>query len=272
MSDPWRRSAARLLDALLPTGCILCERPLRSASPGRPPAFCLECERALPWWRRVDGCPRCGGERITPAGCERCLADASPLQASHVALRYAGPIARWIPALKLARRRPVLPVERAIDALAAALAERVEQESNGRIDLVTSLPLHPTRRRERGFNQVDRLARAVATRLGRPFRTDFLDRVRPTRPQASLRGEARRRNVRGAFRARRPIPGDLRIAIVDDVLTTGATLEAAASALMEAGALEVRGVALAATLPPARKRRRDGTSGRRAVSGSGGSP
>ncbi len=270
MSDTWNRAAARLVDALLPTGCIQCGRPLRASAPGSPPAFCRECERSLPWWRRADGCPRCGGDRITRSGCERCLADASALQASHVAFRYAGPVARWIPAIKRARRRPALVVERAIDSLARSLAERVAREAAGQIDLVTSLPLHPERHRERGFNQADRIARAVAARLGRPFRTDLLDRVRPTRAQASLRGDARLDNVRGAFRARRPVPPDVRVALVDDVLTTGATLESAASALLEAGALEVRGVALAATLPATRRRPRGDTPGRPAVSRSGG--
>ncbi|MCR9094585.1 MAG: phosphoribosyltransferase family protein [bacterium] len=265
MTGTWRRASARFVDALLPTGCVVCAQPLRSPSPGRPSAFCGECARALPWWRRADGCPRCGGRRTGPSGCPRCLAMGSALQASHAALRYSGPIARWIPASKRAQGRPSVAVERAIDALADALGERVAREAGGHVDLVTSLPLHAARQRERGFNQADALARRVAARLGRPFRPDLLERFRPTRPQASLRGEARRENVRRAFRAPRNLPGDPRVALVDDVLTTGATLEAAASALLEAGALEVRGLALAATLPVTRRRPREGTRSRGAV-------
>ena len=264
MADSWRRAGARWIDAFLPVACVVCARPIRATAPMRPPAFCGGCERALPWWRRADGCPRCGERNVSASGCARCVSAASALQASHVAFRYAGPIARWIPAIKRREGRPVASLSRAIDALADGLARRIAREARGRIDVVVPLPLHPERLRARGFNQTEGLARRVARELDRPYRTDLLERVRATRPQAALRGDARRENVRGAFRGPGPIAGNLRIALVDDVLTTGATLEAAASALLEAGAFEVRGVALAATLPASRPRGPHGTPGRRA--------
>lgn len=288
MTGFWQRAPARVLDALLPNGCVVCARPLRSPRPFRPPAFCGPCERALPWWRQADGCPRCGTRRVGEAGCAGCLSRSSPLQASHVALRYSGPIARWIPAIKRPSVRTPPAVERAIGALSEALAERVARTAGGRLDVVTSLPLHPARLRERGFNQADPIAHRVALRLGRPFAQHLLERTRRTATQASLEGDARRANVRGAFRATATLPRDLRVALVDDVLTTGASLEAAASALLEAGALEVRAIALAATLPRAPRRPagngidRDpretpgragrGTPDRRAVPHTGGGP
>ena len=129
MAGSWGRASARALDALLPSPCAVCARPLRSPRPLRPEAFCLECERALPWWRRADGCPRCGERRIDRGGCPGCLSRSSALQASHAALRYAGPVARWIPAQKRLGGRPAPAVERAIEALIRALAERVRREA-----------------------------------------------------------------------------------------------------------------------------------------------
>ena len=251
MPERAHAAAAALLDALLPTACAVCGARVASRSASRPRAFCGPCEAALPWWRRVDGCPRCGARADTTNGCPGCLAALSPLHACFASLRYAGVVARWIPAIKRldSRRAPAAPVLRAIDALADQLASQVERAQGGRIDLVTSLPLHPRRRRERGFNQADAIARPIAVRLGVPFEPTLLERVHDTPPQVALLGRARVDNVRGAFRATRTLPGGLRVALVDDVLTTGASLEAGAEALLRAEALEVRGLTLAATLP-----------------------
>lgn len=106
---------------------------------------------------------------------------------------------------------------------------------------VVPLPLHPARLRERGFNQAERLAYAVAGALEAPIAYPLI-RVRRTDPQADLRHDERVGNIARAFRAS-PVHGD--IVLVDDVVTTGATMEAAAAALKSAGARSVTGVALA---------------------------
>jgi competence protein ComFC len=114
------------------------------------------------------------------------------------------------------------------------------------IDAFVPVPLHPVRRRERGYNQGERIAAGLASVLGVPVRADLLRRIRKTRTQTDLSGEARQRNVAGAFRAADPgrIRG-LSFCLVDDVVTTGATMNECAAALKEAGARQVVGFALA---------------------------
>jgi ComF family protein len=114
-----------------------------------------------------------------------------------------------------------------------------------RADLVLSVPLHDARRRERGYNQSALLAEALGLALEVPHVEGILERVRPTRPQARLDPAARRANLSGAFRVRRPewVKGR-QILLVDDVMTTGATFEAAFDVLRLAGA-SATGVALA---------------------------
>jgi len=102
-------------------------------------------------------------------------------------------------------------------------------------DVIVPVPLHRRRLAARGFNQAAEIAAPVAQRFGLPLRLDVCVRVRHTIEQTSLTGHARRRNLVGAFVARRELNG-LRVAVVDDVLTTGSTARAVATAVMEAGA------------------------------------
>ncbi len=129
-------------------------------------------------------------------------------------------------------------------AMAAALAVRGVAP-----DLFVPIPLHPVRRRARGFNQAELLAGALARAAGRPL-AHALERERATAPQVGAGLAARRANLEGAFRAfQRFAPGET-IALVDDVATSGATLADAARALEEAGATRVIGVTFGLALDP----------------------
>jgi ComF family protein len=255
----WGSIGLSMLDAMLPTRCVRCHRRTRSPSVRPPTPFCADCEAMLPWWRRVDGCPRCGHpdpadeSRGDPrAACPRCLASGSPLHRCTSLVRYEGPVTRWIPGFKHGGRALGPPLEpmRVIDFLAQSLATRIAPRARLLdLDLLVAVPSHPRRLLRRGFDPALWIAERLARETRLPLETDSLARVGSSTPQASLRGEARRENVRDAFELRSPIPRDARIGLVDDVLTTGATLEATSSLLLEAGAWEVHAFTLAATLP-----------------------
>ena len=248
-----------LLDALAPTECLLCGSQTDSAAAPFGGALCARCSAELPWWREVDGCPRCGALRPAEmqrgAACHECLASGSPLHTCHALFRYAGPLCRWIPGVK--RSPSVLGASvdllRVFDQLARSQATSLALLVHGRLDLITCVPAAPRSLRRRGFNHVDPLSSRLAERWGLPHEPGLLVRAKNAPAQASLHGAARRQNLRGAFRATRTISSQMRIGLVDDVLTTGATLEAAAETLLAAGAYEVRAVTLAATLPRRRR-------------------
>jgi ComF family protein len=153
------------------------------------------------------------------------------------------PIGRAVRALKYGRRRALA------GSLSAILAERFPF-APGDFDRIAPVPLHLDRLRDRGFNQSLLLAREPARCLGRPVDAMLLERVRPTPPQVGLGLAERRSNLRGAFRVRkgRDVTG-ARVLLVDDVSTSGATADACATALLEAGARSVDVVTLARTLP-----------------------
>lgn len=136
-----------------------------------------------------------------------------------------------------------------VTALAEPMADRM-LEAYRRIlptgaEVVTFVPMHPKRIRRRGFNQAEVLAEQIAERLGLPCE-QLLERTRNSVQQARLEGEARRRNLRGAFRATRPL-GGTRVLLVDDVFTTGATARECARTLREGGAANVYFVCFAAS-------------------------
>jgi len=154
---------------------------------------------------------------------------------------YAFPLDRLIQALKFDERLLLA------DFLAAAL-----QPDAGQLpDALIPMPLHSARLRERGHNQSLELARALSRRLGIPVWMEAAQRLRDTPPQASLPWKARQKNLRGAFACAPHVAGK-RIAIVDDVMTTGASLNELARALKRAGATEVEAWVVARTLPHSR--------------------
>lgn len=129
-------------------------------------------------------------------------------------------------------------------ALAALMVEQWP-DWTAPIDRIVPIPLHPERERERGYNQTILLADHLCQRLDLPCDKEGLRRIRHTRPQVGLDRVQRKENVAGAFVARPERVADLNILLIDDVCTTGATLSAAATALLECGARTVSGYCLA---------------------------
>jgi len=227
------------LDALLPCACAGCGEKVPA---GR--VLCARCDARLPAIA-ADACPRC---QLHPrASTGRCAgsADGDPLDAAIAAVWLEPPVSGWIHAFKYPPRglRGLAPGP---IAAIAELAARAARRAPGALpDLVVPVPLHPRRLRARGFNPALAVARAVAHAVGAPVAPTALERLRDTPSQTGLDAAARRRNVRGALRARRTVP--LCVWIVDDVITTGATAREAARALRRAGARSVVAVSAART-------------------------
>jgi ComF family protein len=232
-----RRLVEPVLAVVFPTACPVCASAL--AHPTRGP-LCDRCWETLPRHRgRLCGC----GLPLpsTLLVCGRCRRGRQPFTAGTSLGPYEGGLRQVIHELKYRGKR------RVGGRLAAALlAERGARELLSTSDVIVPVPLHPRRRRERGFNQAEVLAQELARGVGRPCAPAALVRRKDTAPQTGLTAAARRRNVAGAFAVRRQVQVAGRVvALVDDVLTTGATVQACAHALLEAGASEVRLVAVA---------------------------
>lgn len=179
--------------------------------------------------------PRCGGcGRHGTAWCPVCASAVEPIDVTLLdgvplvaAGRLTGPLQRAIHTYKYGRRPrlAVALVQPLVDAIRASAVS---------MTAVSCVPLHPERLRERGFNQAARLADELAIRLALP-RVDGLQRIRPTPAQVGLSQVERRINLLDAFLWKAPSRAPDGLALVDDVCTTGATLEAAAAAVREAG-------------------------------------
>ena len=183
------------------------------------------------------GCFRCGLPRPgEPPACARCRRWPAGLSA-RAGSGYAGVAEAVVQALKYSGWRHLAGV--CAEYLAAAL-----ERYGDRPDVLVPVPLHPTRLRERGFNQSALIAEALAVRVGLPV-SDALVRARATASQVGLTRAGRAANVAGSFRIAARPPAGARVCLVDDVATSGATLAAAAAPLLASGACSVLGLTFA---------------------------
>jgi ComF family protein len=203
----------------------VCAACLKDPAPLSAEFFCLNCRTPFRNSFPLDSQGRCmlcrsGGRGFDEAFCYGA---------------YEGTLRKLIHLFKYSG------VRRLAQPLAALLADALPRDRQ--FDLVTAVPLHWRRRWQRGYNQAELLGRAIARARGIPS-AKVLRRATATRAQAGLSNAQRRENVAGAFRAQRRVAG-LRVLIVDDVMTTGATLGACARALKKAGAKSVSVLSLA---------------------------
>jgi ComF family protein len=228
-----RNDAARLL---WPARCLVC-----GDSGGDAIDLCESCALGLPWNR--SACPRCAiplpaVPGSTPQACGTCLqypaalwGRSAPLEEIHAACVYAAPVDRLLLRFKFHR-------DLATGGLLAQLMAQA-MATVPRPDALVPVPLHYARLRQRGYDQALELARPLARALGLPLLTGALRRIRATAAQSQLDASQRRRNLKDAFAVPAGTALPAHVVLVDDVMTTGATLHAAALTLRRAGVQRV---------------------------------
>lgn len=225
----------RALDLLFPPVCVGCSRVGRW--------ICERCWQVAPW--ALDGgCVRCGAWTEARL-CRSCGSGVYLVTHIDAVMLYEGIGKEAVETLKFRGRFAIK------DLMGRLLAAAVQTGP----DVVVPVPLHRARRRARGYDQARMLARVAAAELGVRYDDGTLTRTRRTRQQATLGKEERESNVQGAFTAGENLAGQ-RVLLVDDVFTTGATMEAAARALRAAGVVDLKGAAFARAVTPSNQSER----------------
>src|SRR5262245_21529628 len=222
----WLARSGRAALGWLEQDCALC-----GTRSGREPV-CGACEEGLP--SLPEHCARCA--LPTPGGslCGSCLVNPPHFDGTIAIWLYEFPCDRLVQALKYRARLGLAPF----------FARRLAERPLPPVDLVIPMPLHPERLAQRGFNQALEVARALARRTGLALEPRGAERVQNTVPQTELPYGERAKNIRGAFASRCDFSGKT-VAVVDDVMTTGATLNELARILKRAGATEVHNLVMA---------------------------
>jgi ComF family protein len=226
----------RALDLLFPPQCAACKRCGSVLCPS-----CLAAIQPLPGPR----CQRCHTQISSPGICRQCTYRPLSLSGLRAVSAYQEPLRACIHALKYDGNR------RLAEPLGALLAQ-VYVVYGLQADIIVPVPLHSERERQRGYNQSHLLARVCADHLRIPLNSACVIRIRPTQAQAHLTASERQQNVAGAFGCAPAFATETlhgrRILLIDDVCTTGATLESCAAPLFAAGAASVWGLVLARPL------------------------
>ena len=224
-----------MADQLLEQDCLLCGDTSGNT------LLCSPCAKDLPRLQ-IEHCPQCA--LPTPHGehCGHCLTKPPHFDASIASFIYDFPLDKLVQSFKYAHQL----------ALGRWFGEQlVPSATDCQADLIIPLPLHPLRLRERGFNQALELARPISAARGWPIDTQTCSRIRHTPAQADLPWRERVKNIRGAFHCNTDLSGK-NIVLIDDVMTTGASLNECARTLKLHGAARVTVLVVARALPKMR--------------------
>jgi ComF family protein len=230
-----------LIDFFFPPKCLFCGNGLGELPDDHPCPLCTERIKFFSYPR----CPRCGlGFGDTPGEdhlCSKCLTEERYFTRARAIGPYEGLMADAI------HRFKYQGASRLAKPLGTFLAEYEDSEFPfSEFELILSVPLHPRRLRQRGFNQSLLLARCVSRAHSIPLDFASLQRTRHTEPQTQLSGPERQKNIRGAFEVRRAgAIAEKHILLIDDVFTTGSTVQECAKVLLKAGAKQVDVLTLA---------------------------
>ena len=222
-----------IAQSCLPQTCYLCGARVR----GRP--LCAGCEVDLPH-HSTACCPQCALPSPNGEICGACLKQPPAFDRTLAAFAYAFPLDALVQQCKYSHATHLTAL------FAVHMAHKATTEA-ARIDLLLPMPLHPARLAMRGFNQAAEIARRLSPQVGIPWRADACRRLRNTPSQAGLDLKARLRNLRGAFACDIELSGK-RVALIDDVMTSGSSLNELARAVRKAGAAEIQAWVLARTL------------------------
>ncbi len=217
------------LDWLYPPNCGGCSRPGTR--------WCADCATKTSEITQQI-CPICGNPNLNSTPCQRCLSSRPNYTALRSYTVYSGAIREAVHRLKYQR-------DIGLGEMLSRLMINSLGKLNWSLDIVTSVPLGLVRFRERGYNQATLLARPIALYMELPFSAKLITRARETQSQVGLSVAERRQNMEGAFRAEKKLVRGKNILVVDDVATSGATLNACSKALLDEGAANVYGFSLA---------------------------
>lgn len=211
--------------------CFLCGAASRDG------ICCADCAAELPRLTN-NRCPICALPTFTGEICGHCLRQPPHFERTTAAFAYAFPLDKLVQAMKFNQRLEL------INYLADELARQIHHLP----DCIVAMPLHPSRLRERGYNQSQLLAHRLSKQLNVPLLNDACQRTRATMSQTALPWKERHKNVHLAFECLVDF-SQQRVAIVDDVMTTGSSINELASVIKQAGAIAVDAWVVARTLP-----------------------
>ncbi|MGP1716252.1 MAG: ComF family protein [Methylophilus sp.] len=221
--------------------CLLCAAPAQKQPQITHAPLCTTCAASLPWYTS-ERCPQCALPTLSGAYCGVCLQHAPAFDTTLAPLRYAYPLDRLLQQFKYHQQLPIGKL------LARCILPHLSPLLSGnKPDVMVAMPMHPYRVRQRGFNHALELARHLQPALQIPLDITGCTRIVDTLSQAGMDMKTRTRNLRGAFASNQQWQGK-HVLVVDDVMTTGASMHALANALKQAGAGRVTALVVARTL------------------------